>query len=70
MFVRFEGGLASCNGLLAALNSELVIITLWATRAPEIVSLDASGISRTRQAIIPEDADVVLWKGGGKGEDS
>jgi len=24
----FEGGLASCNGLLAALNSELVIITL------------------------------------------
>lgn len=32
----FEGGLASCNGLLAALNFELVIITLWAPRAPRL----------------------------------
>ena len=60
----FEGGLASCNGLLAALNFELVIITLWATRAPRLYRSKRARNFAERWAIIPEDADVVLSVGG------
>lgn len=54
MFVRSEGGLASCNGLLAALNSELARLLLYEQpRAPRLyLARRARNFADATEAII------------------